>query len=459
MFQLKNKELKMLNKMKTKIFCFFICNLLICNLQFAQNITNTLGTSGLFSIKDGTTTYLSLDQSNGYLSLNRSLTLSNTTGSNVGVIYKGADRFMHNYGSLNTFMGLYSGNFTLTGTDNSAFGNSALTSLTSGNFNSAFGSASLLLNNTGSRNSAIGYGSLAFNRGGLDNVAIGTEAMLGSLFLTNSPSNNTAVGSRSIYSIISGEQNTAVGSQSLYSLTYGNRNTSVGYQSLFSLTTGDANSAFGDHSLYSNSVGLFNTAFGRESLFYSTTGSYNIAIGYLSGYNNTTGNNNITLGYGTQVPSGTSDNQVRMGNFGVTYAGVQVAWTITSDRRWKKDILPSNLGLNFISKLNPVSYTRINDEKQRTEYGLIAQEIEEVLKEEGVDNSAMITVTDEGNYELRYNDLLAPMIKAIQELKAENDKLKGQVESFKNVEVRLAELEEIIKQNRIFKNINMVEEK
>jgi len=53
--------------------------------------------------------------------------------------------------------------------------------------------------------------------------------------------------------------------------------------------------------------------------------------------------------------------------------------------------LTSNLGLGFISKLKPVSYTRINDENQKTEYGLIAQEIEEVLKEEGVNNSAMIT--------------------------------------------------------------------
>jgi hypothetical protein len=68
---------------------------------------------------------------------------------------------------------------------------------------------------------------------------------------------------------------------------------------------------------------------------------------------------------------------------------------------------------------------------RKTEYGLIAQEVEEVLKQEGVENSAMITVTDEGNYELRYNDLLAPMIKAIQELKAENDKLQEKFQTRK----------------------------
>lgn len=38
----------------------------------------------------------------------------------------------------------------------------------------------------------------------------------------------------------------------------------------------------------------------------------------------------------------------------------------------------------------------------------------------------MLTVTEEGMYELIYNDLLAPMIKAIQEIKAENEKLRIQ---------------------------------
>ncbi|MBK7175261.1 MAG: tail fiber domain-containing protein [Bacteroidales bacterium] len=41
----------------------------------------------------------------------------------------------------------------------------------------------------------------------------------------------------------------------------------------------------------------------------------------------------------------------------------------------------SDLGLEFINKLNPVSYTRLNDEKQKTEYGFIAQELEETLQQ------------------------------------------------------------------------------
>jgi len=128
---------------------------------------------------------------------------------------------------------------------------------------------------------------------------------------------------------------------------------------------------------------------------------------------------------------------------------VQVAWTITSDRRLKSNIGNSNLGLNFISKLRPVSYTRNNDQQQKTEYGLIAQEIEEALKEEGVNNPAMITVTDEGNYELRYNDLLAPMIKAIQELKVENDELKEKLTKLEQMQNLLASEIEKMKLNNM----------
>jgi galactitol-specific phosphotransferase system IIB component len=131
------------------------------------------------------------------------------------------------------------------------------------------------------------------------------------------------------------------------------------------------------------------------------------------------------------VPSGTSSNQIRLGNTAITYAGIQVAWTVTSDRRYKDNITPLGLGLGFISKLNPVSYVRKNDENKKTEYGLIAQEVEEVLKELGIENHGMLTVTDEGMYELRYNDLIAPMIKAIQELKEKSDVKDNEIANLK----------------------------
>ncbi len=49
--------------------------------------------------------------------------------------------------------------------------------------------------------------------------------------------------------------------------------------------------------------------------------------------------------------------------------------------------------------------------------GLLAQEVEATLRKHGLGNSGMVHQPTEDSYmSLRYNDLLAPMIKAIQEL-------------------------------------------
>jgi hypothetical protein len=420
--------------MKTKIFFLIICNLLICNLLFSQNITNTLGTSGLFTIKDGSNNYLTLSQSTGQVNILKTLRLENTTNSSIGVIFKGADRFLHNYGTENTFVGKNSGNFTMTGGYNSAFGVGSLSSISWGTYNSAFGSGSLLSNSSGTYNSAFGSSSLLSNSSGYENSAFGE----GSLYSNTTGNNNSAFGSSSLFSNSEGYENSAFGWLSLYSNTSGNNNSAFGIKSLNYNSTGYQNSAMGTNSLYYNSTGYSNSAFGYASL-YNNDANYNSAFGYGSGTGILTGSNNTTIGYDAQVPSGINSNQVRIGNTSVTYAGIQVAWTITSDRKWKENIITSPLGLKFITKLDPVSYTRKNDESKKTEYGLIAQEVEEVLKEEGVDNSAMITVTDKGDYELRYNDLLAPMVKAIQELKAENDALKKRIEILEENDIKVSE--------------------
>jgi hypothetical protein len=375
----------------------FLFLLTVPTLLYSQSgsINNTLGDGGTFTIRDGSTTFLSLSQSTGGLSLSNCLALPFTTSSTLGVIWKNNDRFIHDYrdpgaSGYNTFVGMGSGNFTMSSAaiSNTAVGTYALTSLTSGSANSAFGYNSLYYNNTGGTNSAFGSFALWKNE--------------------------------------SGDHNCAFGYNSLGANTSGSPNSAFGSSALMSNTLGSYNCAFGDHSLQTNTTGIENSGFGYQSL-YSCTGDSNTAIGYQAGSSLTTGSNNTCIGFNAQVPSATSGNQVQIGDANVTYAGVQVAWTITSDRRLKSKIAPSSLGLGFVSKLRPVSYTRTNDEKQRSEYGFIAQEIEEVLKEEGVENAGMLTVDEKGVYELRYNDLLAPMVKAIQELKNENDALKNEL--------------------------------
>ena len=122
---------------------------------------------------------------------------------------------------------------------------------------------------------------------------------------------------------------------------------------------------------------------------------------------------------------------MRIGNTAVTYAGVQVAWTVTSDKRWKSNIENSNLGLDFITKLRPVSYYRNNDDSKKLEYGFIAQELDATLNHAGVTNNGIISKDDAGMYSVRYNDLLAPMVKAIQEQQLMIKELQKEIETLK----------------------------
>ncbi len=405
------------------IIVFFICGTI-----YSQSIINTIGVNGVFTINDVNANFLTLSQNTGNITLTRNLELGNISASTVtrGVITKNGVRFLHNYGTDNIFLGLLSGNFTMSGFSNTAFGNSSLESNTSGTCNSAYGNYSMQSNSSGYCNSSSGYGTLGYNTSGSYNSALGYLSL-----------NKNSIGS----------DNSALGSLSLFNNTSGYYNSAFGYASLYFNTTGSSNSAFGLNSLTRNTTGYNNTAVGNSSLELNTTGAGNSAFGYNSGYNITTGYNNICIGNTTQVPSGSSNNQVRMGNSSITYAGIQVAWTITSDRNLKKNITNSNLGLGFINRLRPVSYIRINDESGKTEYGLIAQEVENVLKEEVAENTGMLTVTDNGEYQLRYNDLLAPMIKAIQELKSENDELKDRLNKYEFMQKAMLEEIEIMKMN------------
>jgi hypothetical protein len=104
-----------------------------------------------------------------------------------------------------------------------------------------------------------------------------------------------------------------------------------------------------------------------------------------------------------------------MGNTAITYAGIQVAWTITSDQRWKKETRTLPYGLNLIKQLKPVDYLRIDAEDKNREMGFIAQEVEQALKSVNYKDQGFLTKTEKGFYELRYNDFIALLVKGMQE--------------------------------------------
>jgi trimeric autotransporter adhesin len=305
----------------------------------------------------------------------------------------------------NTNFGYLAGSGNVKNTWNTAFGFKALSTLQSYD------------NTSGNGNTAIGNSALARNTWGSSNTAVGSRALL------------LNVGSGSL-STIRGCRNTAIGADALYHNNSEN-NTAIGYQALFNNTNSE-NTAIGTSALYFNEVGSHNTAIGNDALKNNFNGYRNTAIGDACLYNSVFGIDNIgigsgalsniiegnrNIGIGGNVPRDGYD-QVRIGSTLVTYAGIQVPWTITSDRNWKTDINKSDLGLKFIRSINPVVYRRKNDESKKLEYGFIAQEVEIALKEAGIKNNGIISVGDDGMYGLRYNDLIPVLTKAIQEQQA-----------------------------------------
>jgi len=54
------------------------------------------------------------------------------------------------------------------------------------------------------------------------------------------------------------------------------------------------------------------------------------------------------------------------------------------------------------------------------------------LNELGIEKAGMITIDDEGRYELRYNDLFAPLVKTVQEQQKTIEALERRIEELEN---------------------------
>jgi hypothetical protein len=118
--------------------------------------------------------------------------------------------------------------------------------------------------------------------------------------------------------------------------------------------------------------------------------------------------------------------------------------SIGSDERYKRDIEPLSLGLNFIESLKPISYLRLtentDDNPETTEegyyYGFTAQNVRDALDvvgetrdvrihDIGGPNMGLIACTEDAVYDRQYigiTEFIAPMVQAIKEL---SDKVKA----------------------------------
>lgn len=111
---------------------------------------------------------------------------------------------------------------------------------------------------------------------------------------------------------------------------------------------------------------------------------------------------------------------------------------VTSDKRKKKGI--KGLIKKYVSlfwKLRPVSYKYKDGDSGRTHTGYIAQEVEQAALDSGLtlEDLAAVVIDDQGNYSLRYNELIAIQHAAILELKERIDKMETELNRLKNKEV------------------------
>lgn len=394
--------------------------------------------------------------------------------SNTFVGYRAGNGAASTDGAENVFVGFFSGRnqagadfnvgsgvsslLALTsGQNNVAIGHSAASTITTANNNVAVGYGSLKLSDTSSQ-TAVGYSALTAATSATGNTAVGNL----SLSSNQTAADNTAVGEAALLAA-TGANNTAVGSRALNAQTTATNNTGVGFevarfttasnQALFgyragrALTTGSDNTAIGADALQFEDTGVSNTAVGRRALRLKQDGTNQ------SGFSNATG-----LGFDAAV---SGSNQVQLGNASTTtyvYGTVQNR----SDLRDKADVRDTVLGLEFIEALRPVDfkwdmredYTEEYDEQVGTDaegvpvfetrtrrvpkdgskkrvrfhHGLIAQEVQALITKTGMDFGGFQDHKVYGGCDVMsigYDELIAPLIKAVQQLSARVKELEG----------------------------------
>jgi len=297
----------------------------------------------------------------------------------VGNILKDGTRFIHNFGTDNTFVGKEAGNFTMTGDANSGFGVEALNSNVSSG-NTAVGAFALKENTTGEHSTAVGLGALLSNTTGNANIAMGTEALMSNEI----GSNNIAIGKGAL------ENN------------QGNKNIGIGDRAGKNLINGNNNIYVGSNATWPTESNTIRIGASQTDCFIQ--GIHGAVVDSI-----------------TDMPVYV-DADGKLG-------------TSTSSRKYKSNIIDIDTASDSLMNLRPVQFTYNHDTSHTPHYGLIAEEVEAVYPELVVrDSSGDI-------YSVRYHELPAMLLNELQKHHLKFQKYDTKIQELENaIKYLLAEI-------------------
>lgn len=308
---------------------------------------------------------------------------------------------MHSTGTGNTFLGSLSGRENTFGSNNVFVGKYAGRANLLGNENTFIGTYAGEFNLTGYSNTFLGFQAGSDNEEGAYNTFLGHSAGKDN----EDGFHNTFVGSASGQKNTTGTGNAMFGRLAGWSNTSGINNTFLGKQSGEKNSRGDHNTFVGESSGPNNTLGNGNTFVGKGTGFLNSGGNFNTYLGYLAaGAGNATNataigyravvstDNSMVLGSIIGVNKATSSTNVGIGtpapSFRLHLAENSAAkpgsshWTIFSDRRLKKEIVPFTDGISVLQQINPVRYQYNGkaDTPEGEEFvGIIAQDVQRVV--------------------------------------------------------------------------------
>ena len=347
-------------------------------------------------------------------------------------------------GEDNTVVGSHAMDDNVTGHKNCAFGHASLSALTSGYNNSCYGRTSGFAMLNGHNNTFLGYDAGYNTTSGSYNIFAGSGA--GKYETTST--DNVAIG----YHCFGAERSGGNSNQF-------NKNVVVGHQALAQqrISNGDGeNVCIGYRAMYNTTTSSWRTVvIGFEAGYNNNGGSYNTFVGTYAGKNYTSGGNTMCLGYNAGTansPSGNLTNQqdvICLGNNVTSQLYCNDTSISSSDSRDKTDITEWTHGLSFINQLKPVTYRWDkrtwygtdeepigtpdgSKKKAKLHLGFLAQDALAVEQSFGYaskkdDMLAVNLNEDETAYGMKYERLVVPLTKAVQELSAEVDKLKAEI--------------------------------